>query len=187
LFHEILEKGGALVSEYPMGTGGDPWRFPERNRIIVGMSKYVVLAESPDDGGSMITARLALDVGREIWCVPGRITDAAAKGTNALIRDGANPLIDIDDFIGKISGKYGQLLLNFDGDTPASRLTSDLSELSEKEKLLLGLLQRRGARTLDDVMGESGLGFAEAQSCLVTLCSAGLVYESGPGRYSASL
>ncbi|MDR1621708.1 MAG: DNA-processing protein DprA [Synergistaceae bacterium] len=178
LFIEIAEKG-ALISEYPMGTGGDPWRFPERNRIIVGLCNRIVVAESPVDGGAMITARLALDIGREIWCVPGRITEEISKGTNSLIRDGANPLIDVDDFIGKISGKYGQLLLDFGKPEPLC--------LSENEKLVLGLLQRKGGRTLDDLMAESGLGFVEMQSCLATLCASSLVYASGPGRYSAGL
>ncbi|MDR1977835.1 MAG: DNA-processing protein DprA [Synergistaceae bacterium] len=178
LFLEIAEKG-ALLSEYPMGTGGDPWRFPERNRIIVGLCNRVVVVESPEDGGAMITARLALDIGREIWCVPGRITEAISKGTNALIRDGANPLVDVDEFIGKISGKYGQLLLDFGGGPPLC--------LSEDEKLVLGLLQRKGGRTVDDLMDESGLGFVEMQSCLATLCASSLVYASGPGRYSAGL
>jgi len=167
-----------------MGTGGEPWRFPERNRIIVGLSKYVVVVESSEDGGAMITARLALEVGREIWCVPGRITDAVSKGTNSLIRDGAHPLVDIDDFIGKISGRYGQLLLEFGDEAQTLRLSENLSE---QEKLVLGLLQRKGNRMLDDMIEESGLNFVEAQSCLVALCAAGLVYESGPGRYSAGL
>jgi len=181
LFIEILEKG-ALVSEYPMGTGGDPWRFPERNRIIVGLSKYVVVVESPEDGGAMITARLSLEIGREIWCVPGRITDLSSKGTNALIRDGAHPLVDVDDFIGKISGRYGQLFLEFGENSPAPQ-----QFLSEKEKLVLSLLQQRGNRMLDDIMKESGLDFVEAQACLATLCASSLVYESGPGRYNTEV
>ena len=178
LFFEIAEKG-ALISEYPMGTGGEPWRFPERNRIIVGLCNRIAVVESPEDGGAMITARLASEIGREVWCVPGRITEEIAKGPNALSRDGANPLIDIDDFIGKISGQYGQLLLSFGKTGPAC--------LSGNEKLVLGLLQRKGGRMLDDLMRESGLGFVEAQTCLATLCASGLVYASGPGRYSAGL
>ncbi|MDR1875544.1 MAG: DNA-processing protein DprA [Synergistaceae bacterium] len=176
LFHRIVEQG-ALVSEYPMGTGGDPWRFPERNRLIVGLCHRLVVVESPQDGGSMITARLALDVGREIWCVPGRITEAISKGTNSLIRDGANPLVDIDDFIGKISGGYGQMLFDFT-DAPSP-------ELTENEKNVLGLLRRRGGRTLDDLMEESGLGLTDVQSCLATLCASGLACASGPGRFDA--
>jgi DNA processing protein len=182
LFLEIAEKG-ALVSEYPMGTGGDMWRFPDRNRVIAGLSGRVVVVESPEDGGSMITARLALNLGREIWCVPGRITEGAAKGSNALIRDGANALIDIDDFIEKISGRYGQLLLDFGEGEPS--FTAPPAALSANEKALLELLRRKGGRTLDDLMAESGLGFVEAQSCLVALSAANLIYPSGPGRYSS--
>jgi DNA-binding IclR family transcriptional regulator len=59
--------------------------------------------------------------------------------------------------------------------------------LSENEKLVLSLLQRKGGRTLDDLMNESGLGLADMQSCLATLCASSLVYSSGPGRYSAGL
>ena len=178
LFLEIAEKG-ALISEYPMGTGGDPWRFPARNRLIVGLCNRVVVVESPKDGGAMITARLASNMGREVWCVPGRITEEIAKGTNALIGDGALALTDIDDFTSKISGKYGQLLLNFG--QPSQQ------QLSENERLVLELLQRKGGRMLDDLMGESGLGLAEVQSCLATLSASSLVYPSGPGRYSAGL
>jgi len=176
LFHKIAEQG-ALLSEYPMGTGGDPWRFPERNRLIVALCSRLVVAESPEDGGSMITARLALDLGREIWSVPGRITEEICRGSNALIRDGANPLIDIDDFIEKISGQYGQMLLDFTGNV-------SFPELTDSEKNVLELLHQRGGRTLDDIMEESGLSFVDVQSCLATLCASGLVCASA-GRYSA--
>ncbi|MDR3230653.1 MAG: DNA-processing protein DprA [Synergistaceae bacterium] len=177
LFHRIAERG-ALISEYPMGTGGDPWRFPERNRLIVALCSRLVVVESPEDGGSMITARLGLDLGREIWSVPGRITEEICRGSNALIRDGANPLIDVDDFVEKMSGRYGQMLLDFTGDVSSPDFTGS-------EKNVLELLRRRGGRTLDDIMEESGLGFVDAQSCLMTLCASGAVYSSGPGRYSA--
>ncbi|MDR2175422.1 MAG: DNA-processing protein DprA [Synergistaceae bacterium] len=188
LFREIAERG-ALVSEYPMGTGGEAWRFPDRNRLIAGLCGRAVVVESPEDGGSMITARLALNLGREIWCVPGRITESSAKGSNALIRDGANALIDIDDFIEKISSRYGQMFLDFgEGSSLAPPLTAEPpAALSANEKAVLELLRRKGGRTLDDLMAESGLGFAEAQSCLAALCAADLVYSSGPGRYSAGL
>lgn len=179
LFREIAERG-ALVSEYPMGTGGDPWRFPERNRIIVGLCNRLVIAESPEDGGSMITARLALELGREIWCVPGRITDSISRGSNALIRDGANPLVDVDEFMARVSGKYGQMLLDFG--TPVPPLS-----FSEDEKTLLELLRRKGARTLDDLMVESSMDFVRVQTCLINLCATGVVFASGPGRYSAGL
>ena len=179
LFRRIAERG-ALISEYPMDTGGDPWRFPERNRLIVGMAGRVVVVESPEDGGAMITARLALDIGREVWCVPGRITEAVAKGSNRLLRDGAEPLVDVEEFVQSISGRYGQLMLDLGEASPAR-----LPELSTDEKIVLALLQRQGGRTADELMAESGLDFAALQSCLLTLSAAGLAVFAGPGRYSA--
>lgn len=178
LFRRIAERG-ALVSEYPMDTGGDPWRFPERNRLIVGMAGRVVVVESPEDGGAMITARLALDIGREVWCVPGRITETVARGSNRLLRDGAEPLVDVEEFIHSISGRYGQLMLDL-GAPP-----EDPPELSTDEKVVLALLQRQGGRTADDLMAESGLDLAALQGCLMALSAAGLAVPAGPGRYSA--
>ncbi|MDO4785538.1 MAG: DNA-processing protein DprA [Fretibacterium sp.] len=179
LFARIAERG-ALVSEYPMDTGGDPWRFPERNRIIVGMAGRVVVVESPEDGGAMITARLALDIGREVWCVPGRITETVSKGTNRLLRDGAEPLIDVEEFVQNISGRYGQLMLDLGESAPNAA-----PELSTDEKIVLALLQRQGGRTTDELMAESGLDLATLQGCLMTLSAAGLAVPAGPGRYSA--
>jgi DNA processing protein len=164
-----------------MGTGGESWHFPLRNRIIVGLAGTVVVVESPDDGGSMITARLALDTGREVWAVPGRLSDASSRGTNALLRDGANVLCDIEDFAEKISGHYGQLFLDFQGGCEPS----DAPALSGGEKAILEVLRKRGGRTLDDIMAEGNLGFVEAQSGLATLLAYGLAVSSGPGRYGA--
>lgn len=182
LFHQIVERG-ALISEYPMGTGGDPWRFPERNRIIVGMARRTVVVESPVDGGAMISARLAMDLGREVWCVPGRITETVCRGTNQLLRDGAQPLIDVDDFIQCVTGRYGQLVLDLET-TPEARVAP---ALSTDEKVVLGLLQRQGSRTMDELLSESGLDFATLQTCLVSLSASGLILPSGPGRFSASV
>ncbi|GHV34935.1 DNA processing protein DprA [Synergistales bacterium] len=182
LFHEIAERG-ALVSEYPMGIGGESWHFPLRNRIIVGLAGRVVVVESPEDGGAMITARLALDMGREIWAVPGRLSDAPSRGANALIRDGANVLCDIEDFAEKISGHYGQLFLDF----PSGGEPADAPALSNDEKAVLEILRKQGNRTVDDIMAEGDLSFVEAQSGLATLSAYGLVVSSGPGRYSAGV
>ncbi|NLL36314.1 MAG: DNA-protecting protein DprA [Fretibacterium sp.] len=169
---------GALVSEYPFNTEGAAWRFPERNRLIAGMASRLVVVESPEDGGAMITARLALELGREIWSVPCRITEGVGKGSNILLRDGANPLIDIEDFIGKISSPYGQLLIDFGPPNPAPALSTD-------EKIVLSLLQRQGGRTVDELLAESGLDFPVLQTCLLELAAAHLIVPSGPGRYSA--
>ncbi|MBR1673231.1 MAG: DNA-processing protein DprA [Fretibacterium sp.] len=186
LFEQIAERG-ALVSEFPFGTSGEPWRFPERNRLIVGMSGRTVVVESPEDSGAMITARLALDIGREVWCVPGRITETVCRGTNRLLRDGAQPLIDIEDFIQCVSGHYGQLVLDLEvGEEAAAPRHAPAPELTTDERVLLAVLQRQGGRTMDDLLAESGLDFVTLQTCLMTLSANGLAVSSGPGRFSAS-
>lgn len=88
LFTEIAERG-AVLSEYPLGSPPEPWRFPERNRLIAGLALGTVVVEAGEKSGALRTARLALDLGREVWAVPGRTTSQASVGTNALLRDGA--------------------------------------------------------------------------------------------------
>ncbi|HJV32635.1 MAG TPA: DNA-processing protein DprA, partial [Patescibacteria group bacterium] len=97
LAKRILEAGGAVVSEYPTGAPGLPHHFPERNRIVAALSSAVLVIEAPKKSGAMITARLALETGRDVWAVPGPITHPNSEGPNALIRDGATPISCADD------------------------------------------------------------------------------------------
>jgi DNA processing protein len=82
--------GGALVSEFPCGLPPRTWHFPVRNRIIAGLTAGTLVVQAAPRSGSLITARHALDLGREVWAVPGRIFDERSLGPNALIRDGAS-------------------------------------------------------------------------------------------------
>jgi len=98
VFREILEKG-LVVTEYEAGFKGSRYSFPARNRIISGLSDAVVVVEAGIRSGSLITAQFALDQGREVYAVPGNINSQFSAGTNMLIRDGATPMIVIDDLI----------------------------------------------------------------------------------------
>ena len=89
LLHAILEQGGAVISEMPMGWEPRGRDFPRRNRIVSGLSYGVVVVEAARRSGSLITARFALEQGREVFAVPGSPLDPRAEGTNDLIRDGA--------------------------------------------------------------------------------------------------
>lgn len=90
---------GLLISEWPPGVPPHPWRFPQRNRVIASLSEVLVVVESRARGGSLITARQALDRGVEVMAVPGSVKSPASAGTNRLLRDGAAPVTSVDDVL----------------------------------------------------------------------------------------
>jgi DNA processing protein len=107
LADRIIATGGSIVSEYPPGSPPDAWRFPPRNRIISGLSKVVVIVEAGVTGGALITAARALDQGRLVLAVPGDLDRETSRGCNMLIRDGAHPVLDVDDLITSLSFALG--------------------------------------------------------------------------------
>lgn len=116
LFARIVERGGAVISEFPMETTPEPWRFPTRNRIIAGMTRLTLVLESPVDSGALITARDAADYGRDVWAVPGAVDSGRSKGCHRLIQDGAG-LADCPEDVILALG----LDIPMEGDPPPSR------------------------------------------------------------------
>lgn len=96
---KILEYGGAIISEYPIGSTIEKINFPQRNRIISGLSKGVVIVEAKEKSGALITADFALEQGREVFAVPGNINSKQSVGTNKLIKEGANPIMNYRDIL----------------------------------------------------------------------------------------
>jgi len=178
LFEEIAASG-ALVSEFPLGSSGAPWHFPRRNRIIAGLSDRLVVVEAPWKSGAMTTARFAADAGREIWAVPGRITESACRGSNGLIADGALALVDENEFARIVSGRQMQLFEDgpAGGDNPKG--------LSDGQRRVLAILREQGDRSVDNIATESTMSAADILSALAMLSANGLVHSSG-GRWSAS-
>jgi len=128
LYRSILRSGGAMVSEYPPGTRPDRWRFPARNRIIAGISSAVVVVEAGVKGGALITARLAAEMGRPVLVVPGDVDRAASVGCNLLIRDGAHPVLGVDDLLAELElilGKPPNQTLPAASNIPATGLAID--------------------------------------------------------------
>ena len=187
LFARIIERG-AVISEYPTDSNGEGWHFPERNRIIAALSSRVVIVEAGETSGAMITAKYARELGRELWAVPGRITDENSRGTNSLLNHGAKCLWDIAAFVEDFTGRHEQLELFAEEDPeekPESRQTNTSPEMSDDDKVIYALLQKKGNRLLDELISDSGMDAVDVQSALIMLQAEGLVVEA-LGRYSAT-
>jgi DNA processing protein len=103
----LLDTGGAVLSEYAPGAPPEPWRFPPRNRIISGLASVVVVVEASVKGGALITAARGLEQGRLVLAVPGDVDRDTSRGCNLLIRDGAHPVLDVDDLITSLTFVLG--------------------------------------------------------------------------------
>ena len=99
LYNDILKKGGTILSEYPLAQMPCPTYFPMRNRIIAGLSDKVLVTEATKKSGSIITANIALEQGKNIYAIPGNITSENSEGTNNLIKDGAILVNSLEDII----------------------------------------------------------------------------------------
>jgi DNA processing protein len=107
LYADILAAGGAVVSELPPGFRAFRWNFPARNRIIAALAPVTIVVEAAERSGSLITADLALDLGREVAAVPGPVLNWRSRGTNALLRDGATLIRDVHDALDLVLGLDG--------------------------------------------------------------------------------
>ena len=128
LFAE-MDRFGCLISEYPPGTPPYKWNFPQRNRIISGMSNGVLVVEAPEKSGALITARAALEQGRDVFVVPGNIDVASCAGSNALLREGATAVSHGWDILSEYAAVYGSALAlrnipepAFDAEKPAPKV-----------------------------------------------------------------
>ena len=160
---------GLLLSEWPPGTAPEKFRFPMRNRILAALAEVLVVVESRERGGSLTTAREALERSIEVMAVPGAVQNRAAAGTNQLIRDGATPVTDPSDVL---------LALGLDH-RRAGRTTFDPRPLPRGIEAAVLECCRAEASTLDHVVTGLGLGVAEAAMALARLERSGWVRDAG--------
>jgi DNA processing protein len=102
-FYEQIRNKGLLVSEYPLGTPPEPFRFPARNRIIAGLSRGIVVVEASRKSGSLITVQFGLEEGREIFAIPGQVDSAKSAGAHWLVQQGATLVVSVDDILEHLS------------------------------------------------------------------------------------
>ncbi len=170
LAKRILELGGALVSEYPVGTPSLPHQFPVRNRIISGLSKATIIIEAKEKSGSLITANFALEQNRDVFAVPGNIFHDNQKGTNNLIARGAVPVTSAEDLLDKLNLKKDEV-------TPTLFLHFD----SKEEENIFTCLQE--PRSLDDLVSATRINPSLASQTISLMELKGLVKTIG-GRYT---
>jgi DNA processing protein len=186
LFRRIAGQG-AVLSEFPLGRGADRQTFPMRNRLIAGMSRATVVIESDVNGGSMITARQAIDDGREVFAVPGRIDQVSSRGCHKLIREGeAKLLTGVEDILEE--WKFtGQLEIKMDVPPPMSTPASAeaLAGLGDDAQKVFALLTGGKTAFPDELVTQTDLPSARISASLLLLELKRLVVKRADGRFEA--
>ena len=177
LARRMVEKGGAVVSEFPFGRSPDVQTFPQRNRVVSGLSRGVVAVECPRQSGTLITCSRAAEQGRPVMAVPGRIDSRASSGCLHLIREGARLVTCVDDILEEL------MPLGHSGDRPVAsshvppmkkassrpvRAVAPEVVVSEEEARLLRVISARGT-LVEQVASESGLPIGKVNVLLVSL------------------
>jgi DNA processing protein len=188
LAEEILEKGGALVSEFPLETPPAPQNFPYRNRVISGLSLGVVIVEAAENSGSLITARLALEQGREVFAVPGNITSRNSFGANYLIKGaGAKLVQQWQDIVAEMPPEIAARLLPPEprekgaNDELTKQLELAPGDLSNAEQAVWRLLSADAPLHIDALAEETRLSVPELTGALLALEMRDLVRQL-PGK-----
>ncbi|MCM1257406.1 MAG: DNA-processing protein DprA [Roseburia sp.] len=172
LYERILEKGG-VISEYLPGTMPAPGRFPMRNRLISGFSDIVILAEAKEKSGSLITADFALEQGKDIYAVPGRLDDELSRGCNRLIYQGAGIILSPEELLADL----GFSAKNQEGEKQNPK------KVLEKEELLVYSCFGLHSKTLEELVLHTGLNAEVVTDLLVKLMMKGMIEEELKNRY----
>jgi DNA processing protein len=180
LFAE-MEQRGAIISEFPMGTFPAPQNFPIRNRIIAGMGLGVVVVEGEQYSGSLITARLAMEFGREVFGVPGNATQPSSFGPNQLIKQGAKLVTSWEDVVEELPTPVRAELLPVEAASADERAALVRQSLAPNERPLYELLGTDEARHVDDLVELSGLSSSEVLAALFDLELKGVIRQL-PGK-----
>ena len=174
-----IELHGAVVSESPIGSAPHSHHFPRRNRIISGLSLGVLVSEAATDSGSLITAKLALEQGREVFAVPGSIKEEMCRGSNRLIKEGAKLIEDardiLDEIVPQIDARH-RARLQLHGTT-----AGEPASLRKEDALVYGSLSYE-PRSIDAVIEGTGLSAGQVAATLLSLELSGRIRQL-PGQH----
>ncbi|HUT96406.1 MAG TPA: DNA-processing protein DprA [Candidatus Paceibacterota bacterium] len=169
---EKIAKHGAVISEYPEGTIGAVYTFPQRNRIVSGLSLGVVVIDAPEKSGALITASLALEQNREVFAVPGNIYENNSQGTNQLIKIGAKLVTRIEDILEELN--LSHLLENTE--------KKKIKPKNKEEEIILSILSLQPIH-IDEIIKLSKLSTSAVNSTLTILELKEVVRNLGKNNY----
>lgn len=176
LYQKLLEHGG-ILSEFPLDTGPLKSNFPMRNRIISGLSDAILVVEAKEKSGSLITAELGLDQGKEIFAVPGRITDHLSTGCNRLIQQGAQVAISPGDILEYLGMKCNKRLIIHE---------KNVRTLAKPEKMVYDCLDFK-AKHLEEISDRCGMSISECMGILLELELQGFVFRTANHYYGKKI
>jgi DNA processing protein len=179
LAHAIASQG-ALVSEYPLGAPPERWHFPERNRLISGLSLGTLVVEAARRSGSLITARLAAEQGREVFALPGSIHNPLARGCHELIRQGAKLVETAGDILAELRPLAEHMITATNPALPAQAAVEAPDDDYARLRKYLG----HDPVSIDDLEKQSGLTIDQLSSMLLILELHGEVESLSGGRYT---
>jgi len=162
---ERIVDSGALLSEFPMGTKPEKGTFPRRNRIISGLSLGTIVVEGHYDSGAMITAKYAVDQGREVFAVPGNVALDQSKGPHWLIKNGAKLVEDVDDVLEELNMVRPKIK---NDETRMMNQCANYSNLNDEEQRIVKVLSLE-PKYIDNISQETGLPIPEVSSRLMLL------------------
>src|ERR1700687_2516536 len=180
LFGEV-EKRGALISEFPLGSHPAPENFPVRNRIVAGMSLGVVVVQGAQYSGSLITARLGMEFGREVYGVPGNVTVDVSFAPNQMIKQGAKLVTSWEDVIEELPTEIRAELFPVEATTTAERASLVEGALSPVEKKIFSLLGTDESIHVDELVEKAELNSSEVLAALCEMEMKGIVRQM-PGK-----
>ena len=173
LYQKILEEGGGILSEHPPGTQPIACYFPTRNRIIAGLSDVVAVMEARIKSGSLITAEFAMDQGKDVYVLPGRITDPLSMGCNRLISQGAGIIESVDDFL---------LQMQIVSGAQEEQLDFYQNLLEKDESMVYSQIDFR-PMGFGILMDKTGLSFDRLLEIIGNLTAMGMIKETFPNHY----
>lgn len=191
LYRQIAASGGAVISEFRLGRSADKRSFPKRNRIIAGLSAAMLVVESDEKGGSMLSAGFAADYGRTVFALPGRVDQINSRGCHKLIREGATLITGAKDIIDEMESVASQpsLALEF-GEIPVSapaEKNRPRPELSGDAATVFATLASGDALSPDAIAEHTGLPAATVLSKLLLLELDALVVRKTDGTYERKI